>query len=240
MENNQIENFFIAVDDLINCKFLVAEYKIQKLLQALANSDEIVSLIGECLEQFNRDREFAKAYIQDGNGDFACNMPEEEYKIISLVFCTLIDIENKKIDFTDFVKRFFGKEGNAFEEFINKMIIPFRNLIAEAFSYKKILEDKIENVEQNFSDEEEFDNITEEDQDAFIKTQKIAVQILSELEYSKGEKCVSNAMIICRSIIKTTSLRDSEITYSLALALKSCKLKQVKFLVKEMCDILEI
>lgn len=250
MENKQVENFLDAADELIGCKFLVAEYKIQKLLQALANADEIVSLIGECLEQFNRDREFAKAFIQDGSGDFVCNMPEEEYKIIALVFCTLIDIENKKIDFTDFVKRFFGKDGNAFDEFISRMIIPFRNLIAEAFGYKKIEEENANNNEFsqdeekiNYSNDEEADEEDDEgdlSEDAFLRAQKIAVQILSELEYSKTDKNANLATIICHSIIKTTSLRDSEITYSLAYALKTCKLKQVKFLVKEMCDILDV
>ncbi len=242
MENKQVENFLNAADELIGCKFLVAEYKIQKLLQALANADEIVSLVGECLEQFNRDREFAKAFIQDGSGEFYCNMPEEEYKIIALVFCTLIDIENKKIDFTDFVKRFFGKDGNAFEEFIDKMIKPFRNLIAEAFGYKKTEVSDLENNEipesDYINDEEEEDE--ELSEDAFLRTQKIAVQILSELEYAKTDKNASLAKIICHSIIKTTSLRDSEVTYSLAFALKMCKLKQAKFLVKEMCDILDV
>ena len=243
MENKQIENFLASADELINCKFLVAEYKLSKLLQALANSDQIVSLIGECMEAFNRDREFAKSFLQDGKGDFIFVMPEEEYKVIALVFCTLIDIENKKIDFTDFVKRFFGGEENAFQGFISRMIIPFRDLIAEAFGYPKIGDSNTvqsdintqpatdENV-NNFNEEE-----SEDTDDEFIRIQKIAVQILSQLQYSQNEKHSEKAMAICRSIIKTTSLRDNEVTYSLIFALKMCKLKQGKFLVKEMCEI---
>ena len=48
MENN-IDNFLKSCDELINCKFLVAEYKLQKMLQELANTQEICTLIGECL-----------------------------------------------------------------------------------------------------------------------------------------------------------------------------------------------
>ena len=107
MSNGEIEKFLEACDDLISCKFLVAEYKIAKLLKAIASSSDICDLISECLSSYNRDREFARTYVQDSHGQFVCLMPTEEYKIVALVFCTLADIDNKKIDFTDFVKRFF-------------------------------------------------------------------------------------------------------------------------------------
>lgn len=60
MEENTLDEFFSACDDFINCKFLVAEYKLQRMLHILAHNDELCSLIGECLEQFNRDREFSR------------------------------------------------------------------------------------------------------------------------------------------------------------------------------------
>ena len=69
MDQDKLKEFFDACDDFINCKFLVAEYKLQRMLQVLSQNEEICSLIGECLEQFNRDREFAKAFIQDGQGE---------------------------------------------------------------------------------------------------------------------------------------------------------------------------
>ena len=84
MEKNNVKNFLDACDELINGKYLVAEYKIQKLLQELANSSDVCSLVGDCLEQFNRDREFSKAFIQDGHGDFVFVAPKEEFKIIKM------------------------------------------------------------------------------------------------------------------------------------------------------------
>ena len=112
MPNQEVENVLNACDELLSCKFLVAEYKITKVLKAIASSSDVCSLISECLESYNRDREFARTFIQDGHGQFACIMPTEEFKIVALVFCTLADIDNKKIDFTDFVKAYFGKEEN--------------------------------------------------------------------------------------------------------------------------------
>lgn len=254
---NKFNAFFEACDDFINCKFLVAEYKLQRMLQVLSQNEEICSLIGECLEQFNRDREFAKAFIQDGHGDYICDLPTEEYKVIAFVFCTLVDIDNKKIDLVEFVKRFYGREENPFRAFINQMVVPFRNLLADAFGYPKLKVDGVELNEEDYQDseddyQEEYDQDDEEDyededdrddemsQDEFLKVQKLAVQIMSELQYYDQSHNNRDAIVVCKAIVKTTELRDSDITYSLALALKACKAKQVKFLVHEILDILNI
>lgn len=251
-QNDNVKIFLDACDEFIECKFLVAEYKLQRMLKVLAQTEEVCSLVGECLEQFNREREFAKAYIQDGHGEFVCDMPDEEYKIIALVFCTLVDIDNKKIDFIDFVKRFFGREDNPFHAFVLTMVVPFRNLIADAFGYKKLkfVEGNEEIETSEFEDEENDEEYDDEDEDKvsnsndegdeFVEVQKIAVQIISELQYAQQSQNVVDAIIICKSIVKTTDLRDSDITYSLALALRAYKVKQVKFLVKEILNILNI
>ena len=60
MNRAEIDKFLEACDDLLNCKFLVAEYKIQRLLQQLASASDVCSLVGECLEQFNLLRHLYK------------------------------------------------------------------------------------------------------------------------------------------------------------------------------------
>lgn len=243
MENN-IDNFLKSCDELINCKFLVAEYKLQKMLQELANTQEICTLIGECLEAFNRDREFSKSFVQDGNGEFMFLLPDEEYKILALVFCTLMDIDAKKIDFTDFVKRFFGNSENPYQEFVKEMILPFKKLIEEAFGYSSPKEENSDNNIEEITEEAnkvEDENKNEKDEgtyiDKFAQAQKIAVQILSQLEYARADVANNHAMHICRAIVKTSSMNDEDVTSSLAVALKSTKAKQVKFLIKELYEL---
>lgn len=239
MNKLEVDKFLEACDDLLNCKFLVAEYKIQRLLQQLASASDVCSLVGECLEQFNRDREFAKTFVQDGQGDFVCLMPSEEYKVIALVFCTLVDIENKKIDFVDFIKRFFGREENPFKAFLDTMIVPFKKLIEEAFNYSE----NNENDEHLKDQDDEFyadaDN-QQFDEKVYDNVQKIAVQILSELQFSRQDNDTQNAVTICKAIVKTAKMRDMEVTFSLAIALKSIKVKHIKFYVKEICRLLDL
>lgn len=251
MANNYVKEFLDACDELIECKYLVAEYKIQKMLKALATSDQVCSLVGECLEQFNRDREFGKAYIQDGHGDFIYLAPAEEYKVIALVFCTLVDIDNKKIDFIDFVKRFFGREEVPFQAFVQEMIIPFRNLIAEVFGEEKYTiaapvanaeeqqQAETEQDEEMQDYEEDEEEIDEDLEDAFEKAEKIAVQILTQLEFSRQDYNTEKVMQICRAINKTSKLRDEDVMLSLIYALKNCKEKQVKFLIRELIDLFD-
>ena len=239
-ENNNIQNFLIACDDLISCKFLVAEYKITKLLKEIANSSEICSLIGECLQSYNRDREFARTFIQDGHGQFVCVMPNEEFKIVALVFCTLADIDNKKIDFTDFIKRFFGREENPFQAFIETMIIPFKKLIEEAFGYESNLQENLDG--DNAESEDEFEKDDEEEGsefDKFESSQKIAVQILSELEEYRENRQIEDLKNIATSIIKTANLRDEVILKALTVSLKTVGkgVKSIKFLVNELYDL---
>lgn len=241
MQNQEVQNFLNACDELINCKFLVAEYKITKLLQSIAGSSDICSLISECLQSYNRDREFARTYIQDGHGEFVCVMPTEEYKIVALVFCTLADIDNKKIDFTDFIKRFFGNSENPYQAFIETMIIPFKSLISEAFvagyNEKENKEDEEEQNFKNYETSEEVENIEQEDK--FEISTKIAVQILSELEDLRESQLVADARNVATSIIKTANLRDECVLMALAASLRymSKGLKSIKFLVRELCDV---
>jgi len=241
MQNQEVQNFLDACDELINCKFLVAEYKITKLLQSIAGSSDICSLISECLQSYNRDREFARTYIQDGHGEFVCVMPTEEYKIVALVFCTLADIDNKKIDFTDFIKRFFGNSENPYQAFIETMIIPFKSLISEAFvagyNEKENKEDEEEQNFENYETSEEVENIEQEDK--FETSTKIAVQILSELEDLRESQLVADARNVATSIIKTANLRDECVLMALAASLRymSKGLKSIKFLVRELCDV---
>lgn len=234
----EIENVLNACDELLSCKFLVAEYKISNLLKAIASSSDVCALISECLESYNRDREFARTFIQDGHGQFTCVMPTEEFKIVALVFCTLADIDNKKLNFTDFIKTYFNKDGSAFENFLDTMIVPFRDLLAEAFGYSKLKTTSMAGSEE-FENDEEDETGEDEEQDKFEVAVKIAVQILSELEECRPSRQVEDVYNIASSIVKTASLRDETVLKALSASLKYAGkgIKPIKFLTKELSDV---
>ena len=153
----------------------------------------------------------------------------------------------KKIDFTDFVKKFFGNSDNPYQNFINSTVVPFRNLVQEAFGYQDNTEQQddeqleqpqqVEEMQEQVQQQTFTESENEGDLERFDYAQKIAVQILSQLEYGRNDYSNQMAMQACRAIVKTANQKDEDIMCSLAFALKSCKAKQVKFLVKELCDL---
>ena len=264
MDNKKdIEAFLSACDELVNCKFLVAESKIQKILDALAEAPPIYQLVSECMEQFNHDRELGKAFVQDAKGNYFCQMPIEEFKIIALMFTILVDINEKKLDFGDFVKRFYSdkpSEMTAFHLFIEKSFLPFRNLIAEAFGYPALSltpaftpkeeEETQEDDDLLYANEEvekkilhfpSARNLNHGDEGGLNElcqtSQRIACQILDELEQmNKKEELVEEIKSICYAILMASADTDLDILRGLTLGLRyaSKGIKPIKFLVREL------
>lgn len=245
-----VQKFIESCDELVDCKFLVAENKIQKLLGSLAQCEEIYSLVGECMEQFNRDREMTKAFVQGANGSFACNMPTEEFKIIALVFCTLADINAGKIDFNDFIKRFFADEPtlSPYRRFVSLMVLPFRNLIAEAFGIAKrdigaVIPSAAEIAQLNEDNgvlpeqSEGRDNFNE----IILTCQRIANQILDELALLKPNAERDEIELICYGILMATAEEDYDYLHPLVIGLKHTAkgVRAIKFFVREMVELIE-
>jgi len=237
----KIQYFVALCDDLITCKFLVAESKIQKLLVALAETQPIYELVSDCMEMFNRDREMNKAFVTDGKGRFYCVLPSEEYKLIALVFCTLADIDQKKIDFTDFIKRFFDDEEgvNCYTSFARRMIVPFRELIAEAFGIAKRYTTQEESQEEN--DEKEVlndsDNLLVEPSKLYEDCKNIVNDMLIELEENERhyDRHISDLKSILQQLAIACDNQDYNLIYALSIGAKfaSKGVKSVKFLMRE-------
>lgn len=139
MENinkDSVLNFIGACNELINGKFILADIKISKILRSISESNEIYNLIAEGMINYDFDKEFAKAVVKDSAGVEKFVLPEEAEKIIPLVFCLLVEIDSKRINFNDFVKAQFPLASNQNEEyaaFAKTIIIPFRNAVAAEF-----------------------------------------------------------------------------------------------------------
>lgn len=249
MDNNdakKIQYFVALCDDLITCKFLVAESKIQKLLVSLAETQPIYELVSDCMEMFNRDREMNKAFVTDGKGRFYAVIPTEEYKIIALVFCTLADIDQKKIDFTDFIKRFFDDEEgvNCYTSFARRMILPFRELIAEAFGlpkrYTTVLEEEADEKENNTK--VEVNEVDDKDR-LYSDCKNIVKDMLIELDENlkHDDIHIYNFKCVLNEIVKACEDKNFDLVYALSVGAISLGkgVKCVKFLMREFQEVLD-
>lgn len=131
-----IINFVAACNELVQGKFILADIKISKILRAISESNDIYNLIAENMINYDFDKEFSKAVVKDSQGIEKFVLPEEDEKIIPLVFCLLVELDSKRINFNDFIKAQFPLATNQNEEYVSfakTIIIPFRNAIANYF-----------------------------------------------------------------------------------------------------------
>lgn len=160
--NNELKKFFIACDEFTNGRFILADIKIAKILRAVADCEEIYNLLEECMINFDFDREIAKCKVKGSMGEVAAfRLPSEMHKLIPLVFCLLVELDSKKIDFNYFLKTQFplaNSQNEEYESFSNAVIIPFKKAIADLFNvttdiYKQ--EENIENMNPTYFEEKE-------------------------------------------------------------------------------------
>lgn len=127
-ELEKIKQFENNCNEMINGKFILSDIKIAKILKSIANSKELYGYIAECLLNFDFGKEFEKARGSNFTKNYF-KMPTESYRQVALVFCLLVEADNKRIDFYDFVTKYFksDKDGDEYGHFTREVMIPFRD-----------------------------------------------------------------------------------------------------------------
>jgi len=255
-KNQSVKDVIAACNELMDCKILFIDKKIQNILETIAGNAEVFNLIGDCLATFNRDKEFDRIFASNGN----FNIPKDEVKVIAFVFCLLADISSGKVSFDKIVGNYFVDDNGAkdYRMFMEKVIVPFRNLISEAFGVSTSITtvEAIENMEEEvFEAEEEVEEDEEEiqlgeprfhfkDEEMLNKTFELisatAEQIFDVLYDEKIKEEIVDAKNIVNSIMIACNKKDYEMLNDLVIGLKYCLKghKSTRFLVKELCDII--
>lgn len=228
-EKIKIHAFEEAVDDMINGKFILADVKISKILKTIAQSKELYNLLAECLLNFNFEREFDLSKTS-GFTDTSFHIPEENYKRIAFVFCFLVEVDNRKIAFYDFINTYFRSPNSTstteYKAFAETMLIPFKEEILNRFdmegveSEEKIEEQPQKNVKQIVALEEQILTSISELKMELDLTLKIKesrrieimqyLNALTEATKLKNMKII-NALLIAldKEIVKVRPLKDA-------------------------------
>lgn len=249
-----IKKFLEKCNEFDNCKLLFIDKKISELLDLVASSTEIFDLVSECLENFNREKEFDKAFVNDSNGRYYFLPPKEEYKIIALDFCVLADIASGKKSVDSFISKYFSESNGKkdFVQFIEKIIYTFRDLIADAFGVSSYAVNYIANNDITSDAEEHveaFKEITELPiqrvsqklyegcnlKDVFEKVRSLARNMLESLENERRNEFVNDAELICHSILIACLEENFDMLNGLVLGLKYVgkNIKSIRFYCKE-------
>lgn len=132
-EVEKIKTFFDACNEMIEGRFILSDIKISKILKAIASSEVLYSTFARVLNNFKFNEEFEKAKSTNKvNGGYFV-LPEDDDKIIALVFAILLEVDNQKLNLQNFVNEFFyNSEGYnvSYSNFSINVLVPFKNSVA--------------------------------------------------------------------------------------------------------------
>ena len=262
MENiDEVLNLIDLCDELMSTKILFADKKIEKILEAIATSPQVYELLSECMGQFNKEKEFDKAFAKDSSGKKVFVMPKEEYKILALVFCLLNDIANGKIAFDELIATYFADENGKLDAsgFMNSVVKPFRDLIADAFQVAQPEEEQEElpltpEQLQDLSPEERlkilpfpiertynFANDSQNSCQTFVDAKDAAIQMLELLSEERATKQVEDVTLMLHCIIISCMEKDFDLVNGLVSGLKYAAkgIKSLKYFVRELQEIVD-
>lgn len=125
-EKINIEKFVSSIDSMVNSKYILIDRKIAEVLLSIAECRAVYNTIAECMVNFDFKSEWD--YATKGK---VFKLPETDEKKISFIFCMLNNIDDKNIDITAVLDRYFSfNQGvSSYDAFCNLIILEFKNLI---------------------------------------------------------------------------------------------------------------
>ena len=146
-EKIKILDFIACCDDFTKGKFLLVDSKVNNILKKIGECDALYGLFEDVLRNYNFEKEFSHAQIKFIGKPAKFEMPTDPFKVLPLVFCLLVKIQDKSLDFASFLKTYFSGAEEEFVLFGNQVITPFRNIIAAVFEMPVDMKGEINNQE---------------------------------------------------------------------------------------------
>ncbi|MBQ8468332.1 MAG: hypothetical protein IJ542_01080 [Clostridia bacterium] len=151
-----IEEFIVACDNMINSKFILVDKRIGEVLKSVATTKPVYNAIAENMINFNFNGAWTAATSKNGE----IYVPED--KLIGFVFCMLKAINDGKININELLVKHFpsgDEKRSSYAIFCETTILPFKQqLIEKLCSEQKLAkpekksEQKTENLDLQISE----------------------------------------------------------------------------------------
>lgn len=207
-KNAELSLFLEKAAELTESKYIIADVKIVGLLKAVAASDTLVAIFKNCLADFDygaaQKKYLVKSkYLAEDKGEFV--LPSSSRDLLAFVFCVLMDIDAKKIDFAQFINRYFYEDGSfsaGYSAFLNTMIKPFVNTVKTLT--ESVIEGKIQDPLDALTEEEE--RRKKEEKEAAER--KLKDKELADKAYGESVKKLREILLADKTKIKNSSAKD--------------------------------
>ncbi len=121
-----IDEFLNAVSSTLESKYILIDRKISDILYSIANTRDVYNVIAKCMINFD----FIQAWKSAVKSNFI-KLPQKEDDRIAFIFCFLSNIDDKNLDITMVLDKYFSydSETKPFELFCKNIIVEFKMLI---------------------------------------------------------------------------------------------------------------
>jgi len=149
MKNNKdinIDKFIVSIDNMLASKYILIDRRIADILLAIADTHEVYNLIAECMVNFDFKYEWKQATATN-----VMKLPNTNEKRISFIFCLLNNLDDKNLDATQVLERYFSYDSSVspYDLFCRNIIEEFKNLIMLKLNLKTEIEKSKETNNKN-------------------------------------------------------------------------------------------
>ena len=236
----QVKNFISACNSFIKGKFILTDVKLANILKAIAESESVYNLLAEHMINFDFDGELKKCCVKNAVEGGSFKLPKEVDVVIPLVFCLLVEIDSKRIDFDYFLRSqfpFAENQNEQYDRFANDIIAPFRDAVANKFGASIVEEEKKPaKPERNIIDirieerQEELAHVQEEEEEVepepktplqeFCESITASAQeMLQDLGYVRKETKRDNIRLVLNALVKACELQEMVLINGIIVAL---------------------
>lgn len=203
----ELDLFLTKADELIDSKYIIADIKIVGLLKAIAASDTLIAIFKNCMTGFDYQAAQKKylvksKYLAEGKGEFV--LPPSSRELLAFIFSVLVDIDAKRIDFAQFINKYFYEDGSfsaGYTAFLNSMIKPFKNSVKMLM--ESVIDGKLQDPVEAFTEEEERREVLEK----AAAEEKRKEKELSEKAYGESVKAIRKILLDDKTKIKNSRLK---------------------------------
>ena len=175
VEKRNLKTFFQACNEMINGRFILSDIKIAKILNSIANSSVLYDLFAKCMVDFNYKTEFRNAKVTNKvNGGYFI-LPNDEKRIIALVFCFLIDVDNSRINLQSFInENFYSADGYniSYSNFSINVLVPFKNSVSNLLGVNEDGEDVGGYYEDDGNEQLSMEGLEEDEQEEYTNPEE--------------------------------------------------------------------
>ena len=124
----EIQDFLVSIKNMLESKYILIDRRVSDILRAIAGNEIVYNLIAECMINFDFAYEWKKAT----EGSYF-KLPNNDAKKVAFIFCMLNNIDDKKIDVTLILEKYFSYDlaYSPYDLFCKYIIVEFRRIIMQ-------------------------------------------------------------------------------------------------------------